>query len=79
MNTAAIATKVSEFAPGAHDVRCVDAGGGVWACIATVAGKARNVQFTQSGLYGVALYGIWSDYPKSEVWLAAQIARELMA
>lgn len=79
MNLSAITTKVREFAPEAKDVRCVDAGRGVWNCVATVAAKTKAVPFTESGLYGVPQAGIWSDYPKSEVWLAAQIARELKA
>ncbi len=79
MNLSTITTKVCEFAPDAKDVRCVDAGRGVWNCVATVNARTKAVPFTETGLYGVPTAGIWSDYPKSEVWLAAQIARELMA
>lgn len=77
MNLSTITTKVCEFVPSAKDVHCVDTGSGVWACIATVDGKARSVQFDRAGLYGVPQPGMWSLAPKSEIWIASQIAGEL--
>ena len=77
MNLSTITAKVSEFVPGARDVHCTDVGGGVWACIATIEGKARSVQFDRAGLYGVPQPGMWSQAPKSELWIASEIAREL--
>jgi hypothetical protein len=77
VNLTTITAKVAEFVPGAKDVHCVDAGGGVWACIATIEGKARSVQFDRAGLYGIPQPGMWSLAPKSEIWIAAQIAGEL--
>ncbi len=77
MNVHTITTKVAEFAPDAKDVHCVDAGRGVWACIATVNGKSRAVQFDAAGLYGQAQPGMYASWPKSELWIAAQIAQEL--
>ena len=77
MNVSTITAKVAEFVPGARDVHCTDVGGGVWACIATLDGKARTVQVDARGLYGVPQIGMYASWPKSEVWIAAEIAREL--
>jgi hypothetical protein len=77
MNLSIINNKVAEFAPDANDIHCVDVGNGVWDCVATVEGKARSVQFDRAGLYGVPQPGLWSMAPKSEIWIASQIAQEL--
>ena len=77
MNISIITAKVAEFVDGAKDVRCNGPLRGVWECLATVDGKTKAVPFEPAGLYGVPRYGLYADAPKSELWLAAQIAKEM--
>ena len=77
MNPAAIAAKVAELVPDAKDIRTRESGGHVYALICTMDGRMRSVQFDSSGLYGATVTGMFQDWPKSNLYIAAEIAKEL--
>ena len=77
MNVATIARKVQELVPCAKNVRTRDAGGHVHALVCEIDGKTCSVLFDATGLYGQSITGMFQDWPKSDLHIATEIAKEL--
>ena len=76
MNIAAICRRVAELVPAARDISTRDMGKNVHALICTIDGRARCVQFWSMGVWGVMELG-WALWPKSDLAIAAEVAKEL--
>lgn len=77
MNLHAIARKVQELVPGASDVETREQPGHVYALVCKLGGKTRSVLFDVTGLYGQSITGMFQDWPKSDLHIATEIAKEL--
>ena len=77
MNLAHITRTVAEMVPGAKNVRTRDAGGHVHALVCEIDGKTHSVMFDATGLYGQSITGMFQDWPKSDLHIATEIAKEL--
>ena len=77
MNLSVIAREVAKLVPCAKNVRTRDAGGHVHALVCEIDGKTHSVMFDATGLYGQSITGMFQDWPKSDLHIAAEIAKEL--
>ena len=77
MNLATITKTVAELAPEAKDIRARDLGGAVYVLLAEVEGRMRAVQFARFGLYGDPVLALGLVWNKSDLQIAAEIAKEL--
>ena len=77
MNTAHITRKVAELVPEAKDIRVRDTGQQIYALACELDGRTKSVQFNACGLYPPDLTRMWIDWPKSDLYIAAEIAKEL--
>jgi hypothetical protein len=77
VNVSTITAKVGELVPDAKDVRTRDTGQGIHALSCELHGKTKSVQFNGFGLYPPAATRMWGDWLKSDLYLAAEIAKEL--
>jgi len=77
MNLAQIERTVQQMVPDAKNLRTRDSGGNLHALICDLDGKTRSVQFDAAGIYPPDLSRMWVDWPKSDVYIAAEIAKEL--
>ena len=77
MNTTTIRTRVAELVPTAEDIATTYLGRGVYSLTCRIAGYRRAVLFDSTGIYGrLDLSGL-GNWPKSDLALAAEIAKEL--
>ena len=74
MNLHAIARKVQDLVPAASDVETRQQPGHVYSLVCRMGGKTRSVQFDAAGLYPNN-----NTWAASDLWLAAEIAKELRA
>ena len=77
MNLSTIVSKVTELVTEASGIRTRDTGGKVYALMCEIGGKTKSVQFTNRGLYGENRTSMYADWPKTELYIAAEIAKEL--
>jgi len=78
MNLAHITRTVADLVPCAKNVRTRDAGGHVHALVCEIDGKTHSVLFDATGLYGQSITGMFQDWPKSDLHIATEIAKELL-
>lgn len=72
MNLSAIARMVADLVPGAADVETREQPGNVYSLVCRMGGRTRSVQFDAAGLYPNS-----NTWAASDLWLAAEIAKEL--
>ena len=77
MNISHIEKSVQQMVPDAKDCRTRDTGGRVHAFICELHGRTKSVQFDGTGLYPPDPTRMWVDWPKSDLYIAAEIAKEL--
>ncbi len=76
MNITAICRRVAELVPAAKDIQTRNMGKNVFAFICTIDGRQRCVQFWSAGIYGAQILE-WVAWPKSDLAIAGELAKEL--